>query len=95
VDLNVCALCSDFKSLKFDIREDEYPLNLFGFVLTKDNFNENLLNKFDTDLPIDDDIQIHLEGKPITSNFNRPLHKINFSKPLISNFLVRQIKPPN
>jgi hypothetical protein len=62
MDLHICILCSDYKSLKIDHKDDEYSLDLFGYVLTKDNFNENLLNKFDIDPFIDGDIQVHLKG---------------------------------
>ncbi|GBC51776.2 kinase-like domain-containing protein [Rhizophagus irregularis DAOM 181602=DAOM 197198] len=82
MDLHICILSSDYKSLKIDCKNnngsDEYFLDLFGYNLTKDNFNENLLNKFDIDPFIDGDIQVHLKGKPITSNFSKPLHQINF-----------------
>ncbi|CAB5345054.1 unnamed protein product [Rhizophagus irregularis] len=96
MDLHICILSSDYKSLKIDCKNnngsDEYFLDLFGYNLTKDNFNENLLNKFDIDPFIDGDIQVHLKGKPITSNFSKPLHQINFSKPIYySKYITKSV----
>jgi TPR repeat protein len=47
LDLYICVLCSDFKKLKFDINRSEEgcSLDLTGYVLTKNNFNENLLTE--------------------------------------------------
>ncbi|CAG8718628.1 18492_t:CDS:2, partial [Rhizophagus irregularis] len=44
-------------------------------------------DKFDIDSYIDDDLYVHLNGKPITNNFNKPLHQLNFSKPLNSKLI--------
>ncbi|CAB5345074.1 unnamed protein product [Rhizophagus irregularis] len=89
MDLNICILYSRYKSLQIDCKDnrvDEYSFNLFEYILTKDNFNED---KFDIDSYIDDDLYAHLEGKPITNNFNKPLHQLNFSKPLNSKLISR------
>ncbi|RGB37267.1 hypothetical protein C1646_695273, partial [Rhizophagus diaphanus] len=93
MDLNICILYSRYKSLQIDCKDedngvDEYSFNLFEYILTKDNFNED---KFDIDPYLDEDIYVHLKGKPITNDFNKPLHQLNFSKPLYSKFLSRMI----
>ncbi|RIA88006.1 hypothetical protein C1645_713539 [Glomus cerebriforme] len=47
LDLHICVLCSDYKNLKFDKidnkKEGKHSLDLSGYILTKDNFNESLL----------------------------------------------------
>ncbi|CAB4426261.1 unnamed protein product [Rhizophagus irregularis] len=43
LDLRICVICSDYKNLKFDNKnEGGFSLDLTGYVLTKDNFNESL-----------------------------------------------------
>ncbi|CAB5361469.1 unnamed protein product [Rhizophagus irregularis] len=65
MDLNICILYSRYKSLQIDCKDngvDEYSFNLFNlfeYILTKDNFNED---KFDIDPYLDDDIYVHLKG---------------------------------
>jgi len=39
ISLNICILCSDSNSLKIDNKEEEFYLDLFGYVLTKENLN--------------------------------------------------------
>ncbi|EXX57343.1 Ack1p [Rhizophagus irregularis DAOM 197198w] len=64
MDLNIYILYSRYKSLQIDCKDedngvDEYSFNLFEYILTKDNFNED---KFDIDSYIDDDLYVHLNG---------------------------------
>ncbi|CAB4426627.1 unnamed protein product [Rhizophagus irregularis] len=41
LDLHICVLCSDYRSLKIDNKEDyEYSLDLSRYILTKDNFDD-------------------------------------------------------
>ncbi|CAB4412814.1 unnamed protein product [Rhizophagus irregularis] len=95
MDLNICFLYLRYKSLNIDYKDNrvnEYPFGLFDlfeYILTEDNFiNEN---KFDIDPYIDDDIYVHLKGKPITNNFNNPIYEINLSKPLYNSRLLSRM----
>ncbi|PKY44307.1 TPR-like protein [Rhizophagus irregularis] len=45
VNLRICILSTDYKSLKIDNDEErECSLDLIGYILIKENFNENLFN---------------------------------------------------
>ncbi|CAG8463831.1 12088_t:CDS:2 [Funneliformis caledonium] len=50
IDIHICILRSDSVSLKVDNHEKERNLDLFGYILTKDNLNEKFheLDKFDS-----------------------------------------------
>ncbi|GBC10195.1 hypothetical protein RclHR1_09420003 [Rhizophagus clarus] len=43
IDLNICVLFTDYKNLKIDNKKEEKCL-IFGYILTKENFDENLDN---------------------------------------------------
>jgi hypothetical protein len=79
MDLNIRVLYSDYKSLKIDYKDnddDKYSFKSIGYILTKDNFNENILNKFDIDPYIDDDINLHLKGILTIINFYQIFDKL-------------------
>src|SRR5256885_3791851 len=59
VDLDICILFSEHKNLMVDYKEEKYSLGLFGYILTKENFNENLFSKFSIEPFIDEDILVH------------------------------------
>ncbi|RIA91150.1 hypothetical protein C1645_132029 [Glomus cerebriforme] len=43
INLHICVLCSDYKSLRIGNKEGvELPLDLMGYILTKENFDENI-----------------------------------------------------
>jgi hypothetical protein len=45
IDLRICILFTNYKSLKIDNdNEKECPLDLIGYILFNENFNENLFN---------------------------------------------------
>jgi hypothetical protein len=50
IDLDICILCS---STMINYGKEKYPLDLIGYILTKENFIDN---KFDINPYIDDDI---------------------------------------
>ncbi|CAB4426367.1 unnamed protein product [Rhizophagus irregularis] len=42
IDCNICILRSDYKTFRIDNGDEEYPLDLIGYKLSEENFNENL-----------------------------------------------------
>ncbi|CAB5373518.1 unnamed protein product [Rhizophagus irregularis] len=55
VDLHICILSTNYKSLKIDDKEREYSLDLIGYILTKENLNERLADGIDRSFT--DDVQ--------------------------------------
>ncbi|GBC01719.1 hypothetical protein RclHR1_04300001 [Rhizophagus clarus] len=48
INFRICILSTDYKSLKIDNDEEkECPLDLIGYILTKENFNENIFSEND------------------------------------------------
>jgi hypothetical protein len=45
IDINICILSSDYKSLKIDNREKECHLNLIGYILTEKIYDNNNIIK--------------------------------------------------
>lgn len=64
IDLNICILYTDYKNLKIDYEEEKCSLGSIGHNLTKENLNENEIDKFDDiqniiqETILDDDIQV-------------------------------------
>jgi hypothetical protein len=48
IDLHVCFLSTTNKNLKIDYEERECSLDLIGYILTRENFNDKLLNKIES-----------------------------------------------
>lgn len=66
LDLHICILYTDYKNLKIDYEEEKCSLGSIGHTLTKDNLNDDEVDKFDKfddvlqQTIIDDDIQVIL-----------------------------------
>ncbi|PKY12903.1 hypothetical protein RhiirB3_481036 [Rhizophagus irregularis] len=42
IECNICILRSDYKTFRIDNGDEEYPIDLIGYKLSEENFNENL-----------------------------------------------------
>ncbi|CAB4426360.1 unnamed protein product [Rhizophagus irregularis] len=104
IDLNICILYTDYKNLKIDYEEEKCSLGSIGHNLTKENLNENEIDKFDDIQNIiqetsilDDDIQVILSkvsnNKPnkYLQQYNKQLNiskQLNMSKRLNISKLI-------
>ncbi|CAB5392622.1 unnamed protein product [Rhizophagus irregularis] len=103
IDLNFCILYTDYKNLKIDYEEENCSLGSIGHNLTKENLNENEIDKFDDiqniiqETILDDDIQVILSkvsnNKPnkYLQQYNKQLNiskQLNMSKRLNISKLI-------
>ncbi|CAB5369950.1 unnamed protein product [Rhizophagus irregularis] len=103
IDLNICILYTDYKNLKIDYEEEKCSLGSIGHNLTKENLNENEIDKFDDiqniiqETILDDDIQVILskvsnnEPNKYLQQYNKQLNiskQLNLSKRLNISKLI-------
>ncbi|RGB36590.1 guanylate-binding protein, partial [Rhizophagus diaphanus] len=75
VDLHICILSTNYKSLKIDYRECEYSLDLIGYILTK---NERLADGIDRSFT--DDVQKDISK---VSNIQNPAKDNRFGRVIV------------